>query len=543
MSAKMQASDNLKFTKMKRYMIKGMVTIMAVFLVATSCVNDLDTIPIDKNTITSATFFNSVDSYRQLLAKLYGGLSLTGQIGPDGDQDVQGIDEGASNYVRAYWYMQDMTTEMALWVWSDAGIPELQTNEWTSANEVSMGMYYRIFYQITLANEFIRESTESKLNSRGFSEAEKVIIRAFHHEARFLRALSYYHALDLYGSVPFVDENSSIGAFLPEQISKADLFTYLETELKELEMLLPDPGNNEFGRVDAAAAWMVLAKLFLNAEVYISSSKYNEVVTYSEKVINSSYKLNDDYQQLFLADNHLADGIILPVIHDGINAQTWGGTTMIACSSWASDMNPSSVGITAWGGNRARKQLIDKFSDYTGASDRRAMFFTNDRTMTTDEITEFKNGFSVMKYKNITSGGALGSNTDHMDIDFPLLRVADAYLMYAEAVLRGGSNGNANDALRYINNVRERAYGNTSGNILLADLTLDFILDERAREFYWEGYRRTDLVRYGKFTSTDYLWEWKGGVYEGKGLPQHFNHFPIPASDINANPNLKQDGY
>lgn len=528
---------------MKRYILKGWVALVLVSLLSTSCVNDLDTIPLDKNTITSATFYDSAESYRQVLAKIYGGLSLTGQIGPDGDQDVLGIDEGASNYVRAYWYMQDMTTEMALWIWSDAGIPELQTNEWTSANEISLGMYYRIYYQITLANELIREASDEKLNSRGFSESDKAMIKGYQAEARFLRALSYYHALDLYGSVPFVDETHQVGAFLPEQISKVDLFNYLEAELTELENLLPASGQNEFGRVDVVAAWMILAKLYLNAEVYTPTARYNDAVTYSQKVIDSTYELDDDYQLLFLADNYLSKGIILPVIHDGINAQTWGGTTMIACSSWASDMDPAAYGIDAWGGNRARKQLIEKFEDYTGATDKRAMFYTNDRSMTTDEITEFKNGFSVMKYKNITSDGYLGSNIEHMDIDFPLLRVADAYLMYAEAVLRGGSNGTSAEALSYVNDIRTRAYTNANGNILLADLTLDFILDERAREFYWEGYRRSDLVRYGQFTSADYLWEWKGGVYEGKALPEHFNHFPIPASDINANPNLEQDGY
>lgn len=528
---------------MKRYIKKWTLGLGMILVGFSSCVKDLDTIPLDKNTITSATFYNNPDSYKQVLAKIYGGLSLTGQVGPDGDQDVLGIDEGASNYVRAYWYMQDMTTEMALWIWSDAGIPELQTNTWTSANEISLGMYYRIFYQITLANELIRETSDDKLTSRGVSESAKKNIKGYQAEARLLRALSYYHALELYGSVPFVTEKDNVGAFLPEQISKADLFSYIESELKELESLLPAPGQNVYGRIDVASAWMILAKLYLNAEVLISSPKYTEALTYSKKVIESSYQLDPDYQKLFLADNFTAQGLIFPVVHDGINAQSWGGTTMIACSSWASDMNPGNYGINAWGGNRARKQLIDKFSDYTGTTDKRAMFYTNDRTVTADEITEFKNGFSVMKYKNINSDGTLGSNIEHMDIDFPLLRVADAYLMYAEAVLRGGNGGSVSEALGYVNEVRTRAYGNSSGNIQLADLTLDFILDERAREFYWEGYRRSDLVRYGKFTSGDYLWEWKGGVYEGKSLPNHFNHFPIPASDINANPNLKQDGY
>lgn len=528
---------------MKRNIKNWKLALMAIFVGLTSCVDDLDTLPLDKNTITSATFYNNVDSYQQVLAKLYGGLSLTGQVGPDGDPDVIGIDEGASNYIRAYWYMQDITTEMALWIWSDAGIPELQTNEWTSANEISLGMYYRIYYQITLANEFIRESSDEKLNSRGFNESDKSIVKSFQNEARFLRALSYYHALDFYGSVPFITENDKVGSFLPEQISKKDLFEYLEVELTDLEDLLPVPGNNEFGRVDAAAAWMVLAKLYLNAEVYISSSKYDEAVTYSKKVIDSEYSLDSDYQSLFMSDNNNSGEIILPVIHDGLNAQSWGGTTMIACSSWASDMDAGKYGINAWGGNRARKQLIDKFPDYTGSTDKRAMFFTNDRKITTDEISDFKDGFSVMKYKNISTDGILGSNIDHMDIDFPLLRAAEAYLIYAEAVLRGSSNGTISEALGYVNQIRTRAYTNTNGNIVQADLTLDFILDERAREFYWEGYRRTDLVRFDKYTSADFLWEWKGGVYEGKGLPAHFNHFPIPASDINANPNLQQDGY
>lgn len=517
--------------------------VFALLFVFTSCVKDLETIPLDKNTITSATFYQNEQSYRQVLAKIYGGLSLTGQKGPDGDQDVQGIDEGASNYIRAYWYMQDMTTEMALWIWSDPGIPELQTNTWTPSNDISLGMYARIYYQIALANEMIREASDDKLDSRGITGDDKVAVQLYRNEARFFRALSYYHALDLYGSVPFITEKDGVGSFLPEQISKVDLFNYIETELLDLENLLAEPMQNEHARVDKAAAWMILAKMYLNAEVYINQDKYTEAIIYAQKAINSAYKLDPNYEKLFMADNNTAQGIILPVVADGLNAQSWGGITMIACSSWKSDMDPASYGINAWGGNRARKQLIDKFPDYTGATDKRAMFYTADRTVTTDEITEFFNGYSVMKYKNITSTGELGTNNLHMDIDFPLLRVAEAYLIYAEAVLRGGSGGTRAEALSYVNQVRERAYGDNSGAIADADLTLEFLLDERAREFYWEGYRRTDLVRYGLYTSDDYLWEWKGGVYEGKALPEHFNHFPIPASDINANPNLSQSGY
>lgn len=244
---------------MKTRYISIFVLFLSGTLAFTSCLKDLDTIPLDENVITSATFYNDPASYEMVLAKLYGGLALTGQVGPDGDQDVLGVDEGASNYIRAFWYMQDITTEMALWVWNDPGIPEMQTNTWTPSNEVNLGMYSRIYYQITLANELIRESTPEKLNERGFSENIKSEIALYQAEARLLRALSYYHALDLYGSVPFVTEEDPVGAFLPEQISKADLFNYIEAELLDLENILMEPLTNVYGRIDRAAAWMLLA--------------------------------------------------------------------------------------------------------------------------------------------------------------------------------------------------------------------------------------------------------------------------------------------
>src|SRR5690606_12271725 len=135
-------------------------------------------------------------------------------------------------------------------------------------------------------------------------------------------------------------------------------------------------------------------------------------------------------------------------------------------------------------------------------------------------------------------------HADFVDTDYPMFRLADAYLMFAEAVLRGGSGGTLGEAVGYINQIRERAYGDASGNIAQNDLTLDFILDERARELYWEGHRRTDLIRFGKFTGSSYLWPWKGNVAEGTATPAHLDLFPIPEVDRAANPNLEQNpGY
>jgi hypothetical protein len=186
--------------------------------------------------------------------------------------------------------------------------------------------------------------------------------------------------------------------------------------------------------------------------------------------------------------------------------------------------------------------------DYTytivrASYDRRAMFYTNGQNLEILNIFAATDGYAVEKFKNLTSTGVNGSDMTYVDTDFALFRLADIYLMYAEAVLRGG-NGTITKALELVNEVRTRAYTDESANISQADLTLDFILDERAREFYWEGCRRTDLVRFGKFSGGDYLWEWKGAVATGAATDSHFDIFPIPVADLGANPNLKQNtGY
>ncbi|HHM20976.1 MAG TPA: RagB/SusD family nutrient uptake outer membrane protein [Bacteroidetes bacterium] len=176
--------------------------------------------------------------------------------------------------------------------------------------------------------------------------------------------------------------------------------------------------------------------------------------------------------------------------------------------------------------------------------DRRALFYTDGQNLDIDNVSEFTEGYAVTKFKNLTRDGAPGSDLTHADTDFPVFRLADAYLMYAEAVLRGGSGGDLSTALNLVNAVRERAYQSPAGRISADELTLDFILDELAREFYWECHRRTDLVRFGKFSQTDYLWQWKGGVKNGTPVSSHLDVYPLPGTDIGANPNLVQNpGY
>ncbi len=523
------------------------IAVVMIFIMAfSSCTEDLDVQPLDDDATTAETVYDSVASYRQVLAKLYAGYALTGQQGPAGDADIQGIDEGFSNYLRQYWVAQVLPTDVGVVAWADPGLPAYNYQSWGSSNDFVMAMYSRIFYEITLTNEFIRESSEGKLSSRGFSESQKERIRTFRAEARFLRALSYWHALDLYGNVPFVTEKDDVGAFQPEQISREDLFTYIEEELKAIEDEMAEPRQNEYARADQAAVWTLLAKLYLNAEVYTGEPRYEDCITYCNKVMDAGYTLEDEYQDLFLADNHTANGIIFPIAFDGNHSQTWGGTTFIISAAIGGNMNPTNFGVAGgWAGHRVTKQFVQKFGQDT-TWDSRAMFFTDGQSLEINDVAIFQQGYAVSKFKNITSTGQSGSNSTFPDTDFPMFRLADVYLMYAEATVRSGAGDEAR-AVQLINDLRERAFGDdysAHGEITTGDLDKQFILDERARELYWEGHRRTDLIRYGHFTTSDYTWAWKGGIQEGRATDDHYRLYPIPASDLNANPKLTQnEGY
>jgi len=507
-----------------------------------SCTKDLDRKPYYD--VTSASVYEDFNNYKMVLAKIYAGLSTTGQQGPAGNPDVSDIDEGFSNYLRTYWYLQEFPTDEAVIGWNDATLQDLHRMNWTSADAFVKAMYYRIFYQITLCNAFIRETADGKLNERGIIGDNAEQARIFRAEARLLRALSYYHALDLFGNIPFVTEDDPIGSYYPTQQTRAEVYNYLETELLELENLLVDPRQNEYARADKAAAWMILAKLYLNAEVYIGQPKYTECITYCNKIIDAGYTLSDEYRKLFLADNHTSPEIIFPIAFDGIKTKTFGGTTFLVHAPVGGTMIPAEFGIGGgWSGLRTTKNIVQLFPDPNGDLDKRGIFWTDGQNLEIEDISAFTDGYPIVKWKNLTADGEPGSDPgkEFPDTDYPLFRLADVYLMYAEAVLRGGSGGNTATALQYINELRTRAYGNASGNITAAGLTLDFILDERARELNWEACRRTDLIRFGKFTGSNYLWPWKGGVKDGRGVEDWRILYPLPASDVTANPNLVQN--
>ncbi|MFO7257831.1 MAG: RagB/SusD family nutrient uptake outer membrane protein [Bacteroidota bacterium] len=519
--------------------IYAIAMVAAFSFTATSCFNDLDPQTLGKTVKTSADVYDSPEAYKQGLAKLYATFALSGQQGPAGQPDIAGIDEGFGNYLRQYWNCQELTTDEAVIGWNDATIKDFHWHTWTQTDVFIGAIYSRIMYTVALCNEYIRATAGN----------EDANIRTYHAEARFLRALAYYHALDLFGNPPFVTEADLAGSFFPKQIKRADLFDYVESELADIEDDLGAP-RFEYGRADKAAAWMLQAKLYLNAEVYIGTAKYTEALTALNKVLGAGYTLAPAYLMNFVADNNNSPEMILPITYDGQSTQSYGGMVYLVHAPIGGSMSGvamSMFGVAGgWGGVRTTSAFVEKFDDITGETDSRALFWTDGQSLEIDDIGQFTEGYAMTKYRNRNFDGTLpaDAHADFVHTDWPMFRLADAYLMYAEAVLRGGQGGTVAEALNYVNEIRERAYGDDSGNITTGELTLDFILDERARELYWEGHRRTDLIRYGKFTGSSYVWPWKGNVKEGTGTESFRDLFPIPAADLGANPTLVQNpGY
>lgn len=515
---------------MKTNFIKHIIPALSLMLAMnlTSCVNDLDVTPIDPN-------MNIAFDQDANFAKIYAGLAITGNQGPAGQGDIAGTDEGSSGLMRMLFNLNELPTDEAICAWSgDNDVFPLNYTQIGANNGVVLNMFNRLYIQIAQCNNFLIQTKDK-------SDDATVKQRA---EVRFIRALDYFYLIDLYGNVVFVDENTGIGAYVPQRITRADLFTYIEKELLDIEPQMLAPKSNVYGRADRAAAWMLLSRLYLNAEVYTGKAQWAKAADLSGRVMKAGYSLTPKYGDMFIADNNTSPEMIMPICFDGVKTKSWSSAFFLS-SFLSGDMNVTTTFGTkeAWGGNRARATLIKKFvsnGNLDNTTDARASFWTKDRTLAIKKPTEFKEGYSVTKFKNVTKSGKAGNdpNLQFPDFDFPLFRLAEANLTFAEATLRAGGDKAA--ALAAVNALRTRANATL---ITQSELTLDFILDEKAREFYFEAQRRTDLIRYNKF-ATDYTWDWKGGVTEGTSVSRNATLYPIPAAQLTANSNLKQNpGY
>ena len=533
-----------------------LTTFILILFTSYAC-TDLETLP--KNTLLPNVLFQDESSYISYLAKLYGSLTLTGQDGPNGSGDISIInDEGFGSYIRAYWKAQILPTDEAMIRWTDAGIQDLNFMTWSSENQFVRVLYYRIMYTISLCNDFLAVSTDESLLANGVSEEIQQRIKIYRAEARFLRALAYWHGLDFYRNIPIITRISSV---MPKQSTGPELYEFIIDELNDIEPDLGDPeigfGGLYYGRATKAALWMLRAKIKLNHVIYIESESvalYDDVVDDLNQIINSGYTLEGEYLNLFNADNHTSNEVIFALTHDGTYSQSWGGTTFMVRAALFDGMEADSLyGVGGgWSGIITTSQFNDRFEkegvlDY---QDGRNVLFTTGRieAITEDFRSTLTNGFAAGKYTNVTKDGVAGSNLDHVDTDFPMFRLADVYLMYAEATLRGASNGDRAISLNYLNAIKERAYGNASANISDASLSLDYILEERGRELYFEGHRRIDLIRFNKFSDRagvdELIWDWKGQAINGSSVSSHLEIFPIPSSELGVNSNLIQnEGY
>jgi hypothetical protein len=257
----------------------------AVLLLGAAACTDITTEPT--SSVTASNIFNDPASYKAFLAKLYGGLQVTGQMGPAGSGDIQGIDEGFSHYLRQYWQLEELPTDEAIIAWGDPGLPELNTQLWGPGNVFLGAMYYRIFFQVSLANEFLRETTDEKLTARNATPELKATVKQYRAEARFLRALSYWHGIDLFGNIPLVTEADPLGAAPPRQSTRQAVFDYVVSELNAVRPDLPAPGQGQYGRADQGAVLMLLAELYLNSQVYTGTPRWAEARQAVEAVISS----------------------------------------------------------------------------------------------------------------------------------------------------------------------------------------------------------------------------------------------------------------
>jgi hypothetical protein len=564
----------------------------------TSCVNDLNISSIDPQTSTSYEDM-------ELLAKVYGTLGLTGQKGPAGSGDISS-DEGESGFYRTTFNLENLPTDECNWAWqTDPDIPQLTGISWNANSGRTQWAYQRLGFNVLLCNFYIQNTAD---------KADQADYKYYRAEVRFLRALYYWYFLDLWHKAPFKDENNSMNDLPVEKVGK-DLYDWLDAELTAIESEMAPMGqfnsSSDFGRADAGAAYMLHARLALNAEVYTDGAikAYDKAISYCDKLISGPYALSSTakthpsngltysgYAQLFMADNDRnADAmreIIFPIRQDGVKTKGYSCASYLVCSTRITGM-PYVATKNCWSCNYARPNLIEKFfpnddvpmytDDKDGsklkaykiehnivddegkprefkedelivadkelggstteillaANDDRALFYAGAgggaRKLRTEKLNNFLDGLSIVKWQNICVDGGTNSDVEFSDTDIPLLRLAEAYMTRAEAKWRSGDATGIND----VNVLRARANAAP-----LTELTEQDLIDEWCREFYMEGRRRSDLIRFDMFTGKKYNWAWKGGVAAGQAVDSHFKYYPIPMDDINNNKNMTQNaGY
>lgn len=537
--------------------IKNIFTTVAAAFMLTACVGDLNTIPLNPTDVTSETAYGADEAgYLQGLSKLYY------QFVSNNTQDLKVTDGGASEFIRGLWSTQEVTTDAAKNAWPDGWVNEMNNNLWRGdvLNDAVYAVYVRSLQGISYVNEYLRQTSDDKLQQRGVSDELAAKIQVFRAEARYIRAFFYWALVDSFGNVPFSTETSPFGGgYNPPQTDRTTVFNYVVEELEALaaEGSVMPAAQSNYPRADKGSCLGLLARMYLNAEVYTGTAMYDKAKTTCERIYALGYKLAPTHAELFRGnngENPAARGEFLFVAaYDSQNTQSWGGTTYLSCGSL--NGNDGSIYLTGtkegWSGNRTTYEYCKKYFDvknpdytagtYDVADERGKYFWIKDRKETIEDLKNFTDGWSCCKFSNIPHDKTAdefsteASSLVFSNIDYPLIRLGEIHLIYAEACMHVGG-----DASAQIKALADRAKVSAP-----ATVDQDFLIAERARELMWEGHRRTDLVRYGKFTSKDFPWPYKGGSLQGNvDLGEHMNIFPIPSSELASNLDLVQNpGY
>lgn len=540
---------------MKRYIKSALAPAAALLisLTSTSCLNDLDKEPISPKIDLEV-------NNDGLLNKCYANFGINGNgsgSDSDADPDVKGFnDAGMTGLVRAMWNMNELPTDEATCSWGD-GLQELNSAKFDPSHSWVKLYYTRLTLGITFCNQYLEVA--------GNEDKQKTA------ECRFLRAMQYYLLMDAYGKVAF-----STTLEKPRCMERPEIYQWLVDELTEIEPDLAEPKvktgvDKDYGRIDKAACWLLLSRLYLNAEVYTGKAEWAKARDYAKKVIDSPYDINTEgkgswsaYQLVFMGDNDnssAAKELVFPIVNISSKTRSYGNSLFLIAGTFDGAMhaNPDDpdgsngcVGQT-WIGLHPRTALLKKFFPNTtapevpsyemkvAANDDRALFWGEGRPYEISNITKSADGYGVCKFLNYNSDGSAHADPSFADMDWPFMRAAEAYLNYAEADAHLNGGRTSTEGTNMLNKLRGRAHATTRET----SYSLNEICDEWAREFYFEGIRRTTLIRFNLFGgNTGYNWDWKGGEKAGRDFEAYKNVYPIPLTQIQSNGNLTQNpGY
>ena len=549
-----------------------------------SCMADLDKGNIDPNVSASPSTMG-------LYSKCYAGLIMEGN---DGNADFTIDDAGKSTLLRNLFNFNELPTDEAICWWSDGGLAEIGYNQYNASTATLKFLYYRLMSNIAFDNSYLNNDAAKEDKTR-------------YAEVRVIRAYNYFLMLDFFGDPAFVTESSANSPLQAHtynekfesgksytraellQMGREFLFNWVKDELlaAEPDLLEAKPEvdtDADYGRIDKGTCWLLLSRLYLNAGTYLNNDGQNnpywdKALEYAENIIKSPYALFDEnkikpeatangykpYDLLFMGDNG-SNGAsceaLLPLLQDGEKTRGYGGSMFYVAALWNETVKTvadKDAGTTAnnWSGMRVRPTFLKKFfTDPTivvGKTakeiralniDDRAIFWgkgdsKNERTLELGDNSSFFMGIATPKWNNNYSTNGTPHDSYNVDTDFFLFRVAEAYLNAAEAEMHLHGEGSTK-AKDYIDAIRKRAHADVHESYTLND-----VLDERARELYCEGIRRTDLIRFNQFGgAASYKWELKGGSANGTTFDKTKNVYPLPSSETLANKNLTQiDGY